>query len=607
MMQRTTHLGGEHGGYKTKCVGGEVTKSIDFSLQDPGRVLLAEKMAATRSALLVMAVLVASVFATASAADLFGTLQSDQRFKVVVKALVDTQEVDALRDRSNGSVPFVFIAQTDAALQEGLGPDGLACITRPEHVKDHMVQILRFMEVGPLSRPVKTAADLSSVAVDGKLPTINGMPIFVEPATGSGVILSGDAEQEQFSATVLEVKQINANVTLVVVANGFLVPAQVDEQIAMACFLPAASSSSPAVPVAPSSKHAPSSKNAPSSKAAESAPSSSQSGRQGRPTERRSVAGEPVLRKQIEDLANSLAIMKEVFDAEQACKEHKEQERKEKEKRKQEAKEQLAREEEERLTRVHREERRCIKKEEGKRKEAEFREGLRKELRMEIRMHVGGACEELHQRLFESLSKSKGKNKLPVYSGSDDDEESADDSDVEALSKKTGGLEISNKRKRSVERVIDDSPPMVTPAKRPTKRGTLLPKRFALSCRHPPMRRSPDKKTTGGTVAKMKKIPATVENLGKLRYVKENLRVLGGMNVDELKQICRDEDVRFEGNNKKMDTILAITDKHAHVAYGTDKEEEETTEGSMTEIQDDPSDKELHQPSKHEDQEEEDN
>ncbi|GBG88622.1 hypothetical protein CBR_g48152 [Chara braunii] len=230
-------------------------------------------MAAARSAFLVMVVLVASVFATASAADLFGTLQSDQRFKVVVKALVDTQEVDALRDRSNGSVPFVFIAQTDAALQEGLGLDGLACITRPEHVKDHMVQILRFMEVGPLSHPVKTAADLSSVAVDGKLATINGMPIFVEPATGSGVILSGDAEQEQFSATVAEVKQINANVTLVVVANGFLVPAQVEEQITMACFPSAASSSSPAVPLAPSSNHAP------SSKSAEAAPSSSQSTR----------------------------------------------------------------------------------------------------------------------------------------------------------------------------------------------------------------------------------------------------------------------------------------------------------------------------------------
>ncbi|GBG88620.1 hypothetical protein CBR_g48150 [Chara braunii] len=232
-----------------------------------------------RSAFLVMVVLVASVFATASAADLFGTLQSDQRFKVVVKALVDTQEVDALRDRSNGSVPFVFIAQTDEDLEVGLGSDGLACITRPEHVKDHMVQILRFMEVGPLSRPVKTAADLQAVAVDNKLPTINGMPIFVEPATTSGVILRGDAVQEQFSATVAEVKQINANVALVVLSNGFLVPAQVDEQITMACFPSAASSSSPAVPVAASSKHAPKSKNAPSSNAAESAPSSSQSAR----------------------------------------------------------------------------------------------------------------------------------------------------------------------------------------------------------------------------------------------------------------------------------------------------------------------------------------
>ncbi|GBG67391.1 hypothetical protein CBR_g528 [Chara braunii] len=248
------------------------------------------------------------------------------------------------------------------------------------------------------------------------------------------------------------------------------------------------------------------------------------------------------------------------------------------------APEQLAREQEEHLARVRREERRRMKKEEEKRKEAEFREGLRKELRMEVRMHVGGASEELHQRLFGSLSKSKGKNKLPVYSGSDDDEESDDDSDFEALSKKTGSLEINDKRKHSVERVISDSPPMVTLAKRPTKRGTLLPMRLALSCRHPPMKRSPDKKTLGGTIAKIKKIPATMGNPGKLRYVKENLRVLGGMNVDELKQICRDKDVRFEGNKKKMDTILAITEKRTHEAYGTNKEEEETTEGTTTGI-----------------------
>ncbi|GBG92550.1 hypothetical protein CBR_g55944 [Chara braunii] len=308
--------------------------------------------------------------------------------------------------------------------------------------------------------------------------------------------------------------------------------------------------------------------------------------------ERRSTSEEPALRKQIEDMAISLASLKEVFDAEQANKARKEQERMEKERHKQEVKEQLAREEEEHLAQVQREERRRMKKEAEKPKEAEFREGLRKELRMEVRKHVGGACEELHQRLFGDLTKSKGKNKLPVFEGSDDDEDSAEESELEALSEKTGGLKISDKRKRSAERIIGDSPPMETAAKRSTKRGTLVPKRLALSCRHPSMKRSQIKKTPGETIAKLKKIPSTAGNPGKFRYVKENLCVLGGMNVDELKQICRDEDVRFEGDKKKMDTILAITEKRTHLAYGTDKEEEETTEGSTMGIKDDSPNKE---------------
>ncbi|GBG86722.1 hypothetical protein CBR_g41786 [Chara braunii] len=270
--------------------------------------------------------------------------------------------------------------------------------------------------------------------------------------------------------------------------------------------------------------------------------------------------------------------MKNYIDIEHARKEKKEKEKKEREKLKQEEREREQREEEVRLAREKRDEKRRIKKEKEKQKEVEFRETMRKELRMEVRRHVGGVCEELHHRLLNILptsKTSKGKKKVLVYHSTSDEERNSDNSDVEALSEQAEGLAISEKRKRSAELVIGNSPPMETSAKRRTKRGKLDPKRLVLSCRHPSMKKPPIKKTPVGSHMKKRKIPATVGDPGKLRFVIDNLRKLGGMNVDELKQMCREEDVQFEGK-KQMDTILAIIEKRTQVAYATNEEEEET-------------------------------
>ncbi|GBG90912.1 hypothetical protein CBR_g51419 [Chara braunii] len=295
--------------------------------------------------------------------------------------------------------------------------------------------------------------------------------------------------------------------------------------------------------------------------------------------ESRSASKEPALRKQLDDLASSLATMKNYIDAEQARKEEKEKERKEKERRRQKEQEREQREEEACLVREKRDEKRRVKKEEAKRKDAEFRESLPKELKMEVRRHVGGEWEELQHRLVETLPKSKvskGKEQMPVYK-SDSDKEDSDNSDVATLNEQAEELAISEKRKRSVERAVGNSPPLETPAKGRTKRGLLDTKRLVLSCRHPAMKRSPNEKTSLRSNMKKKKIPATAGAQGKVRYVTENLQELGGLNVDELKQICKEEEVHFEGK-KKMDTILAITEKRTQVAYGCEEHEEETGE-----------------------------
>ncbi|GBG68920.1 hypothetical protein CBR_g3619 [Chara braunii] len=272
--------------------------------------------------------------------------------------------------------------------------------------------------------------------------------------------------------------------------------------------------------------------------------------------------------------------MKSFIDVEEARKAEVEKAKSEKEKLKQEKKEQARKEEEERLEKERR-----AKKEVKKRKEEELREGMQKDLHTEIRMHVGGMCEELQHRLLGQVQTgSKGKVKLPSYTSDVESYESGN-SDVETLSEQTGRLNITEKRKRSAEKVVGDSPPMETPTKRTAKRGVLNPKRLLLSCRLQAMKKTPKKSPIPSILKKKKKIPTESGSIGKLRYVTDNLCELGYLNVDELKQVCRAKDVPYEG--KKMETILAIAEMRTQVAYGPDKEEREPIEGiqQQTEVE----------------------
>ncbi|GBG87461.1 hypothetical protein CBR_g45519 [Chara braunii] len=266
---------------------------------------------------------------------------------------------------------------------------------------------------------------------------------------------------------------------------------------------------------------------------------------------RRSSSEEPVIRKQLEELTSSIATPEEGGSEAggRTC-------------------EQLRREAEEQQAK----ERRAKKKEEKKRKEIEAREALRKELHIEMKQQMGAMCEGVHDRLLHTMryEDTKGKAKLSEYAS--EDSYYSDDSEIEALSEHTTRLNINDKRKREPDLGVGDSPPVVTPVKRTTKRGVLDPKKLLLNYRHPPLKKpSPKKKTLGtGSATRRRKIPASPGVLGKLRYVQENLRQLGGLNMEELRAICRSEEVAFEG--KKMDILLAITEKRAYVAYDTDEE-----------------------------------
>ncbi|GBG73181.1 hypothetical protein CBR_g12899 [Chara braunii] len=184
---------------------------------------------------------------------------------------------------------------------------------------------------------------------------------------------------------------------------------------------------------------------------------------------------------------------------------------------------------------------------------------------MQISLHMGGLREEWQHKFDRKKGADKGKKKAEDNSSGDASHE-AEDSDVEGLSNKTEQLVISEKRKRAADIPVGDSPPMVTPAKRTAKR------RLHLSCRHPPLKKSPRRTTPFKTPSKKKKIPAPPGSCGKLRYVTDNLRELGLLNMEDLRRICQDEDVPFDG--RKMQTILAIAEKRSMVAYGSNEEED---------------------------------
>ncbi|GBG75830.1 hypothetical protein CBR_g21075 [Chara braunii] len=237
---------------------------------------------------------------------------------------------------------------------------------------------------------------------------------------------------------------------------------------------------------------------------------------------RRSASEEPIITKELEELKSTLANVKAYIDAEQARKDEAKLAKKEKGLRRQEQREREQKEEEECQLKA----RRAKKKEEKKRSELEAREAMRKDLGMEIRKHVSGVAKEMKEVLLQSLlTKSKGKAQVLSPEAS----EELDDSDAEALSAQA-------------------------------------------DCRHRPLKRSPGGVPPVRASCSKKKISATIGPAGKLKYVADNLRDLGQRTVEKLKQICRDEDVLFSGG-KKMDAIMAITEKRAQLAYGSDDED----------------------------------
>ncbi|GBG71444.1 hypothetical protein CBR_g8863 [Chara braunii] len=275
-----------------------------------------------------------------------------------------------------------------------------------------------------------------------------------------------------------------------------------------------------------------------------------------------------MLRRQIDDLTTTIATMKEKLDDESKKKEKKAKCKQENLKLEQKRREEEARSAEKQARQEA--ERRKKRKEEKLKKIVEDRELMKKELRMEVFTHMGSLREELPylrergaQQAADATRTAKGKKKVVMSSSSSDDgTDGSYESDVEALSNQAEQLVISEKRKRGEDLPDGDSLPLETPARKTAKR------RLHLSVKHPPMKRPPTGRASRRCATSMKKIPAPPRSCGKLKYVIDNLRALGKLNVEDLTRLCAQEGVQLGTECRKMQIILALADKRTQVAYG---------------------------------------
>ncbi|GBG85622.1 hypothetical protein CBR_g40350 [Chara braunii] len=278
------------------------------------------------------------------------------------------------------------------------------------------------------------------------------------------------------------------------------------------------------------------------------------------------------LKRQIEDLGASITSMQGHIKAENRKKAKKEKRRLEKAER-------LKKDEEEQRAKEKKE-----AKKQAKLKEAEdFRMQMRKEVRMEAARVAGElrdvVSEDWRDQIKEELrrivtailpsekEKGKAKQQSPPSTGKSGSGSSSSASDVESLRRRTRRLAITEKRKRSMEKTLGSSSPVMQPAKRTPRTAQVKPVKLAAKLqtakkadkmKTPPPRCTPRRRTP------RTKIAATLGTPGKENFICENIRVLAEYGADELKDICRKEEVEY-GN--KTVAAMNIAEKRAAEAY----------------------------------------
>ncbi|GBG65916.1 hypothetical protein CBR_g54209 [Chara braunii] len=200
---------------------------------------------------------------------------------------------------------------------------------------------------------------------------------------------------------------------------------------------------------------------------------------------KRSPSEGPKIKSRTEDLERTVEAMKAFVDTEMAR-------RAERERKKQEKAEAKKREEEERaaLEAAKRlEEMKKQRRLEKARKQEEEQEAMAKAIEVSVGLRFGTVDDRLknivREVLLENQALAKDKGKAPEAIASTSGE--ANESAIKVITKSTEGLQMTEKRKRGEDAPVGDSPPVVTPAKRTTRRVSMRPLRLAKKLRTRPM------------------------------------------------------------------------------------------------------------------------
>ncbi|GBG71668.1 hypothetical protein CBR_g9083 [Chara braunii] len=183
------------------------------------------------------------------------------------------------------------------------------------------------------------------------------------------------------------------------------------------------------------------------------------------------------------------------------------------------------------------------------------------------------------------LPDCKGKKKMNSPSASSESEpgtKEEGDNNI-ALIRRTRRTVANEKRKRSAEETVGSSPPVMQPAKTP-RATNVRPVRLATKLQTTTKKTMKKKTPTRFTPRRgtpRTKIAAQCGPVGRAKYVVENMRVLSECGADELKEICKKEEVEY-GN--KTIAAMNIDQKRAEEAYGSYEEGEANTDNDDEEV-----------------------
>ncbi|GBG80200.1 hypothetical protein CBR_g30566 [Chara braunii] len=253
----------------------------------------------------------------------------------------------------------------------------------------------------------------------------------------------------------------------------------------------------------------------------------------------------------IEELNKSLASVLEFVLSEKAKKA-------EEERLKQEAEAEEERKVVEKKVREEKERKRLAKLQKQWERDAE----MDKKLEIQFALKTGDFFDRMEANLGPVLELVRTKAKKRVEDASIPSPEPEDsDSTIEEIRTHTGRLTISEKRKRGPEPVLEDSPPMVTPAKRTPGRNKAMtgatPGRMTWSKAKVKTRLSP-------LVAKHKRSPEKPRTVAKLRFRNQAMEELHCLDAQELQSICKTEGIAYNG---KIDAIFDIASHRTRVAF----------------------------------------